>query len=160
MLTAHVDDASFQAYFQQLRKRLGNLEPVMEAIGHTLETRVRERFETRTDPDGKAWAPWAESTLASYPFPGTPAAATEGPGNGRLLDRYGTMLDLLSHDATSNSVRIGFAHEYATYHEFGTERMPRRGLLYSDPETGELGEEDEAAVLEVLSDWINDLARG
>ena len=160
MLTAHVDDASFQAYFQQLRKRLGNLEPVMEAIGHTLETRVRERFETRTDPDGKAWAPWAESTLASYPFPGTPAAAIEGPGNGHLLDRYGTMLDLLSHDATSNSVRIGFAHEYATYHEFGTERMPRRGLMYSDPETGELGNDDEEAVLNVLSGWINDLARG
>lgn len=160
MLTAHVDDAAFQAYFQQLRKRLGNLEPVMDAIGHTVETRVRERFETRTDPDGKAWAPWAESTLASYPFPGTPAAAIEGPGNGRLLDRYGTMLDLLSHDTTSNSVRIGFAHEYATYHEFGTERMPRRGLLYSDPETGELGNDDEEAVLNVLSEWINDLARG
>ncbi len=160
MLTAHVDDAAFQAYFQQLRKRLGNLEPVMDAIGHTVETRVRERFETRTDPDGKAWAPWAESTLASYPFPGTPAATIEGPGNGRLLDRYGTMLDLLSHDATSDSVRVGFAHDYATYHEFGTERMPRRGLLYSNPETGELGDDDEAAVLEVLSDWIDDLARG
>lgn len=159
MLTAHVDDAAFQAYFQRLRKRLANLEPVMETIGHTLETRVRERFESRNDPDGRAWAPWAESTLASYPFPGTPAAAIEGPGNGRLLDRYGTMLDLLSYDAATNSVRVGFAHEYATYHEFGTKRMPRRGLLYSDPETGELGDDDEAAVLDVLSDWIEASAR-
>lgn len=78
-----------------------------------------------------------------------------GPGNGQLLDRYGDMLLSLNHTADSNSAHIGFGQTYATYHEFGTKHMPRRGLLTADPEKGELSKPDEAAVLEVLYDWIN-----
>lgn len=56
------------------------------------------------------------------------------------------MLACLNYQATSASVRIGFAMPYATYHEFGTRHMPRRGMLMSNPETGQLAPNDERTI--------------
>ena len=157
MLTITVDDSAVRAHLQRLNKALGNMEPVMDAIGARLEAQVRNRFATRTDPEGQAWAQWRPATVEGYPYPGSPAAAKDGPGNARLLDRYGTMLDSLNFDATADSVRVGFGQPYATYHEHGTQHMERRGMLLADPDQGTLGKEDEAAVLDVLDVWLTDL---
>lgn len=157
MLTITVDDSAFAATLRQLQARLSDLTPVMEGIGYAIETRVRSRFETRTDPDGRPWSPWAESTREAYPFAGTEAAKAEGPGNARLLDRYGTMLAGLNYQAGPSSVRIGFAMPYSTYHEFGTRHMPRRGMLMSNPETGQLAPEDERTILDLLTQFLGDV---
>lgn len=126
------------------------MHPVMDAIGQTLESSVSRRFETHTDPTGAAWAPWKESTVKSYP---------KG-GNRKLLDRYGHMLDKLTHLAQDDSVMVGFAASVKTkdgmispaiFHEHGTSKMARRGLLTANPDSGELGTEDERTVLDVLN---------
>lgn len=147
MLTITADDKAFRDSLAQLYRGMGNLTPVMQSIGMELESRISGRFESRTDPSGNAWAPWAQSTVDSYP---------DG-GNRRLLDRYGDMLASLSHQADATSVRVGFGQPYATFHEFGTEHMPRRGLLFADPDAGTLGAGDEVAVLDVLEIYLNDL---
>lgn len=133
---------------------MGNLQPVMDSIGQELESRVSGRFETETDPLGRGWAPWAPSTRENYPK----------DGHGRILDRYGDMLRSLNHDADRDSVRVGFGavaskagDAHAVYHEFGTRKMPRRGLLMADPDAGTLGSGDEAAVLDILQVWLADL---
>lgn len=162
MLTITVDHSAFQSYLDKLQRRLGNLTPVMDSIGMEMEGRVSGRFETRTDPQGMAWHPWAPSTKKSYPYADTPASRLppakgrekSGVGNGQVLDRYSDMLGSLTHKAGSNSVRIGFGQPYSAYHEYGTKHMPRRGLLTADPEKGEISKPDEAAVLEVLYDWL------
>ena len=64
------------------------------------------------------------------------------------------MLGSLSHSSDATSVTVGFGNPVATYHEWGTEHMPRRGLLFADPDAGTLGTDDEAAVLDILSSWI------
>lgn len=148
MLTISVNDAAFGSDLARLYKRLGDLTPVMSSIGMELESRISARFETRSDPNGASWAPWAPATVASYP----------DDGNRRLLDRYGKMLEGLSHKADNNSVRVGFDKFYATFHEFGTTHMPRRGLLFAEPNSGALGAGDEAAVLDILSVWLGNLS--
>lgn len=147
MIDITTDDSAFRASLEQLKRRLGNLKPVMQSIGMELESRISGRFESRTDPSGSAWAPWAQSTLDSYP----------DDGNRRLLDRYGDMLASLNHQANATSVRVGFGQTYAAFHEFGTDSMPRRGLLFADPNAGTLAEDDEAAVLDILGMWLTDL---
>ena len=147
MIDIQTDDSAFRASLAQLERRLGNLTPVMQSIGMELESRISGRFESRTDPAGRAWAPWAQSTVDSY----------SDWGNRRLLDRYGDMLASLSHQATANSVRIGFGQPYAAFHEFGTTDMPRRGLLFADPDAGTLGEGDQDAVMDILGVWLNGL---
>ena len=148
MLTITADDKAFRDSLAQLYRGMGNLTPVMQSIGMELESRISGRFESRTDPSGNAWAPWAQSTVDSYP---------DG-GNRRLLDRYGDMLASLSHQADATSVRVGFGQTHAAFHEWGTQHMPRRGLLFADPDAGTLAESDEAAVLDILGVWLDGLA--
>ena len=147
MLTIEVADQGFRAYLQKLDEQLGDLTPVMQSIGMVMESRVSGRFETRTDPSGGSWAAWMPATLATYPE----------DGNRRLLDRYGDMLASLNHRADARSVTIGFGNPVAAYHEWGTEKMARRGMLFDDPNAGTLGAEDEAAVLDVLQQWLGGL---
>lgn len=145
MLGIYINSSdTVRAHLDGLRQRLGDLSEVMAGIGMEMESRVSGRFESRTDPNGDVWEPWAPSTRASYPE----------NGNKRLLDRYGDMLGSLSHSSDATSVTVGFGNPVATYHEWGTEHMPRRGMLFANPDTGTLGTDDEAAVLDILSTWI------
>lgn len=146
MLTIGVSDGSFGVSLRKLYDRLGDLTPLMQGIGMELESRVSERFETRTDPRGSSWASWAPATVATYP----------DDGNRRLLDRYGDMLASLTHEADASSVRVGFGQPYAVFHEWGTKNMPRRGLLLADPDAGTLGEEDGASVLDLITGWLDE----
>lgn len=145
MLTITVDDTAFRQHLAALQDRLVDLTEAMAGIGQEMETRIAGRFETATDPSGTPWAPWAKSTLKSYP----------PDGNHRLLNCTGDMLGHLSWSADAASVRVGFVEPYATYHEFGTRKMPRRGLLFADPETGTLAPADERAVIEILEDFLH-----
>jgi len=144
MLTIAVDDRAFRSYLAELQGRLSDLTPVMQSIGQELETRISARFETETDPNGAAWLPWAESTRKTYPE----------DGNHRILDRYGDMLGSLNWQADAASVRVGFGQPYATYHEWGTKHMPRRGLLFADPDAGTLAAGDERMVIDLLQEWL------
>ena len=154
-LSVEVSSPALDRVLDKLVRGMKNLNPVMDSIGQELESRISGRFESESDPMGQQWAPWAESTRENYP----------ADGNGRILDRYGDMLRSLNHQADSSSVRVGFGavastagDVYAVYHEWGTWKMPRRGLLFADPDQGTLGKEDEAAVLDILDIWVTDLA--
>lgn len=116
-----------------------NMSPVMEAIGMELESRVSNRFETKTDPNGVPWAPWKPSTVKSYP----------NDGNRSLLDRYGDMLLSLTHQSDKDSSIIGFGQHQAEFHDSGTKNMVRRGILTNG--VGTLGSGDEQAVLRLLN---------
>ena len=154
-LTVDVSSKPVTDVLARLLRGMKDLTPVMGSIGQELESRISGRFESESDPLGQKWAPWAPSTKENYPK----------DGNHRILDRYGDMLRSLSHQADSSSVRVGFGavaskagDVYAVYHEWGTWKMPRRGLLMADPDNGTLGPEDEAAVLDILGVWLADLA--
>ena len=145
MLDVRIDDRAFVDYLERIQRRLGDLTPVMQDIGREMEGRVSARFESRTDPWDNSWAPWEPATRESYPE----------DGNRRLLDRYGGMLESLSHSADANSVRVGFGDPVAVYHEWGTKLMARRGMVFGDPDAGTLADEDAAAVLDIISVWLD-----
>ena len=154
-LSVEVNSAALDRVLDKLVRGMKNLYPVMDSIGQKLESQISGRFETQSDPQGQQWAPWAESTRENYP----------ADGHGRILDRYGEMLRSLSQRPDSTSVRVGFGavaskagDVYAVYHEWGTWKMPRRGLLFDDPDQGTLGKGDEAAVLDILDVWVSELA--
>lgn len=151
MLTVTVQSKPVDDLLTKLQARMGNLIPAMQGIGQELNSRISARFETRSDPTGKPWAPWAESTRETYPK----------DGRGLLLERYGDMLKSLNFQADSTSVRVGFGavaskngDVYAAYHEWGTKKMPRRGLLFADPDAGTLAPSDETAVLDIISVFL------
>jgi phage virion morphogenesis protein len=143
-MKVNLHDQGVRDYFNQLLAKVSDLTPVLDGIGMELESRVSGRFETQSDPTGQAWAPWAASTANQYP----------SDGNGTILDRYGDMLLSLSHQASATDVVVGFGQPYATYHEFGTRKMPRRGLLTADPTSGEISQGDQEAILDILAVYL------
>lgn len=153
MLTITVDSKAVSERLAKLKAKTSNLRPAMAGIGQELNSRISARFETRSDPLGNPWAPWADSTRENYPK----------NGRGLVLERYGDMLKSLTFAASESSVVVGFGavaskngDVYATYHEFGTDTMPRRGLLFANPEAGTLAPADETAVLDIISDFLQD----
>jgi phage gpG-like protein len=154
-----VEDTAIQAYMQRLRGRLSNMRPVMEDIGAALESAINIRFDTKQDPSGASWAPLAPSTRKAYARADRRPArggGVEVARRGTLLERTGLMRASLTHEASADQVEIGFGRPYAEWHETGTARMPRRGLLSANPDTGELGADDQATVLELLESYLGD----
>ena len=152
MITITVNDREVRELLAGLYARTADFAPAMTKIGAELETRIRARFETQSDPLGHKWADWAPSTKKSYPGPGT--KSSQGQGNARILDRYGVMLKDIGWEADAISVRVGLAQPYAQYHEYGTQRMPRRGLLFADPNAKTLAPADQRYVLDVIEQHI------
>lgn len=150
MIIIEIDSKSVQDAFDRLVATGRDMTPITHAIGKEMETRIQARFESKTDPDGHPWAPWKPSTVKSYPK----------NGNRKMLDRHGDMLGSLNYQADSNSVSVGFGQPYAKYHEFGTSKMDRRGMLTADPDAGTLGAEDEQAILEVLRKALESSMKG
>ena len=146
LLSVTVSNTAVVDQLSALSQRMGNLSPVMRDIGTGLEREIRKRFASQTDPNGAAWHPLAASTKLNRARTGA---------RGGILEHYGTMLESLGWQASDKSVQVGFTQPYAVYHEFGTSKMPRRGMLFGDPTTGELGATDEALVLDLISDYLS-----
>ncbi|HXH04209.1 MAG TPA: phage virion morphogenesis protein [Candidatus Competibacteraceae bacterium] len=142
MIRIDIDDREVRQALKQLARRVADMTPAMRAIGQEMETRIATRFETRRDPAGRPWAPLR------------PATEKAKKGRGAILYRTGELLDSRTHRAGPFEVAVGFGKPYAAYHEFGTRKMPRRGLLMADPQAGTLGEEDRRAILEILADYL------
>lgn len=155
MIEVTANTQPFESALDQLQRRLANLRQPMRDIGQALETSIRTRRETQTDPNGNRWAEWSDSYRASYSRP----RAGESTPRGKLLERTGDMWSEtgLTWSATDKTVRVGFSQLYATFHELGApaRNMPRRGLLFADPDSGTLGAQEEDAVLDVLEKWLS-----
>jgi phage virion morphogenesis protein len=144
VLTLTVDDSEVMDYLNQLRAKLDDLTPVYDAIGQRLVEHISMRFENEADPSGTPWKSLSPATWATYPE----------NGNRRILDRYGDMLKSLNHQADASAVTVGFGVPYAAYHEFGTNKMPRRGLLFADPVSRTLADDDRETILDILDEYL------
>ena len=144
-LTVNVDSATLRVVLDRLYQTTTDMSPIMSAVGMEMESRISGRFESQTDPLGGKWLPWKESTVQSYP---------KG-GNKRLLDCFGDMLESLNHSFDDRSATVGFGDPKAAYHEWGTEHMERRGMIFADPEVGTLSPDDERALQKVVEMLLN-----
>jgi phage virion morphogenesis protein len=145
MITLTVNDTLVQARLHELTARMSNLSPAMDAIGQRLEAKISNRFEARRDPLGNAWAPWKPSTAKSYPK----------DGNRNILDRYADLLKTThTVDDGGTSVRVGLGASYGYFHEYGTKKMVRRGILFADPVQRTLAPADQADVLDIISRFL------
>lgn len=134
-----------------LKGRAVNQRPAWDLIGAGLVANADKRFETKMDPTGTPWAPWADSTKR----------ARQKSGRGTLLELTRMMRASLNHQAQEDGVVVGLGRSYAPYHETGTRnkdespRMPRRGMLLASLEPPTLGREDRQFVLDTLMEFLH-----
>ncbi|MBL8471355.1 MAG: phage virion morphogenesis protein [Rhodocyclaceae bacterium] len=162
-LTVTIADAGVDAALARLAGRIADPSEVLDAIGAALEARVQIRFERKVDPAGQEWEPLGAGTRAAYDKQDKVRDRKGGQKTvrrGTLLERSGRMLASLSHLVAGAAVDVGFGVPYAQYHETGTEDdrgdpvLPRRGMLTADPDTGELGADDAAALVDMIDQFL------
>jgi phage gpG-like protein len=66
MSAIEVQSAAVTAAFNALGARIGDLSPVLMALGDDIVERTKQRFATATGPDGTPWLPNTQATLMAY----------------------------------------------------------------------------------------------
>ena len=148
-----------------------DLSPVMQEIGESLAESTQQRFSTSTGPDGKRWAPLAQSTVLARLGKISGAYAKKSgklssKGGGavmgmRPLVETGILQDTIRYQLIDGGagVEIGtnrFAGEWdagAAVHQFGS----RDGLIPARPFLG-LSGDDQAEVLDILGRFLDEAA--
>lgn len=146
-LTIEVTGFEFISRLERAAARLERPVELMQHIGATLESNIAQRFISKTDPAGNPWQSLAASTLAKK----------KGVGSLLELSGHGKKIQ---YNAGDNFVEVGSDERYMGFHETGTKRMPRRGFLTADWQTGTLGHQDELDVLAAIDAYLNDLGLG
>lgn len=122
-----VEDAAVQAGLANLRATLGNMQPVLDAIGGRLVNLARDGFTREQAPDGTPWQPLAASTRRSR--------ARRGNWPGPILRVSGNLFNSLVWKAEMESLEIGAGGNasgaYAAIQQLGGRvlRPMRRGVL-------------------------------
>lgn len=148
---------------------------LMQAIAAQMELNVNARFDSKTDPSGKPWAPISPMTAKIYaitrggerrPTSADWRALRNGDVQpaampGSLLERTRHFRGSLRADAFDNTAEVGFSRTVGkgwalgALHEFGTKSMPARRLLTADPETGTLGQGDIDDIEALVGDYLD-----
>lgn len=162
--TIDSNSAAIAAALRRAAQEIADTTPLMAAIGQRLESNISERFDTKTDPAGKAWAPYKAISAAIH------KARTGKDISGSLLERTGIMRGGIEHHASAGQVEVGLTAPYAAFHEFGTSprgkkgggAIPRRGMVFGAVSgqgqgaqlTQALSAGDEVAVIAIIQSHI------
>lgn len=106
--------------------RARNMRPVLAEIGDDMIESTKQRFTTATAPDGSAWAPNSESTMARYSenfarkkngeFTKANAAKIAGK---KPLTQGGHLGNRITYQLGDGTVSIGSSMVYAATQQFG-----------------------------------------
>lgn len=102
---------------RKLRRLADSLDTrgILDESGAVLFQRIRKRFLDQKDPDGQTWIPSRASLRRS--------------GGGTLYDTGRLFRSIQLYASSGNTRAIGTNVPYASIHNFGTSRLPRRQFL-------------------------------
>lgn len=128
MITANLNDVI--AEMDAMVGRIHENAPFLEAVGQRETERVQERIrDSKIDPMGERWAPWAPATLWERQHKGNEAL-------GLLFDEGDLLLSIHPEvRALVDTVEIGSNLPYAKDLQDGTYRMPAREYLGWEPDS-------------------------
>lgn len=95
-----LEDKEVKELFQNLKKKLGNLTPVMKSVGETIRTSVVKNFEVGGRP---RWKPSHRAVME----------------HGQTLVRTGRLRNSISVKAFPDRALVGTNVKYAAIHQFG-----------------------------------------
>lgn len=147
-IDVHEQLTEVNATLSEIYQRLdGGLTPLMQAIGAIVENSTRERFSTKTAPDGVSWDSLRPSTLVIK------------KGRGSLMVDRGDLMRSITHHATAVSIEVGTDRPYGKYLQTGTKNSDGSERMVARPFLG-LSEDDFTDIRELLNDFLEDLTDG
>jgi phage virion morphogenesis protein len=160
-------DEAIVAALDRVIAALENPAPMYERMGGFMERAVQARFDSKTAPDGSAWAPLSPTTIAIYGSDWFKALNPEFKDGipGTLLERTRLLRESVSYNFGEDFLEVGTSRKVGAWqigllHETGTRKMPARRLLTKNPDTGELGDADAAGLLRIIDGFISGALAG
>lgn len=138
MIQVDYNDAEARKLLNELRDRMGNIEPVMDAVGQVYLSGVLQRFVDQKAPDGTPWKPLSPVTLDRRRKKGRGA---------QILRDTGRLMNSLSYKTSGNTVTVFTNVKYAGTHQYGFKKIPARPFLG-------INDADNDAVLEVMNGYL------
>jgi phage virion morphogenesis protein len=141
-----LDSRQVTEALQQLLARIDNVDPALEEIGEYLIFSTKQRFTSKTAPDGSLWPDNSPLTQA-----------LKGR-NDPLRGESGRLGNEIFYQVQGGELVVGSPMEYAAMQHFGGTRAKFPHLWGDIPARPFLGvsDDDEEAVLEVLSSYLLD----
>lgn len=118
-----------------------NTGQLLAEIGAEEEGQIKERFESKQDPDGDKWDPWSEKYRKRQ--------ALKNPGASILMGKNARLQESVTFETTSYGIVWGSALIYARVHQEGYEEknIPARAYLG-------IGGEDEFLIGETVESFM------
>lgn len=151
MIEVEINDQSSRDLINELKRRMGNLTPVMEAVGQIIQSGTQQRFVDQQAPDGSPWAALSPLTLERRRKAGRGA---------QILRDTGRLMNSISYKVAGDSVKVFTNVVYAGTHQLGARQGDYRasppipwGNVPARPFMG-YSASDEDAVLEILQGYL------
>lgn len=120
----------------QLGRKARNPEGGLRNIGEALLKITRQRFESQSDPDGKAWAPHSKLTQA-----------IRGAGKS-ILRKSGRLMRSINYNVSGRVLRLGpHAPPYDAVQQFGATIRPKKGKALAIPIPARRGGRNKAGFI-------------
>lgn len=167
MLTYTLEDVFAQSVLRRVAARLGNITPVLKAIGEMETESTKRRFDLSIGPDGRRWAPNTELTILEYlgAYKGsyTKTGKLSAKGAARAIAKKPLIGETRSLSSTINwqldgdSVLIGSPMVQASVQQFGAKAHEFGPAPWGDiparPYLG-VGFADERDILDLLQSFL------
>lgn len=173
MFSIEVTDSGVRSRLEQLSIRVGNMRPIMQAIGEDIMARSKERFSTSTGPDGIRWKSNARSTIEAFLAKrsgfgkrginkkGIALAISKKP----LIGASGDLSRQFHVTADNSSVSVANSMVYAAMQQFGGKKSEFRNLWGDIParpflpitSSGNLYPAERASILDSLNKYFSNI---
>lgn len=164
--TVTVEDAQVKAALARMRQKVGDLGPVLKAIGEDLVASTKQRFATATSPDGSPWEANSQVTISRYlglsrgnfnkdgslSKKGEARQASKKP----LTGETGALAQQIHYRVTGNVLEVGSTMEYAAMQQFGGRKSDFPNLWGDIPARPFLGlsAADISDIEETIGDYL------
>lgn len=154
MIEVEMNASALSAALQRLLNQTGNISPALNQIGQQLLKSTRQRFATKTAPDGTRWE---DNSLLTRIRKGR---------NDPLIGRggaHGGLVGSFSPKVNANTLTIGTSKEYAAVQHFGARQgqfgkssrntpLPW-GNIPARPFLG-ISEQDSVEILDIIKEHL------
>jgi phage virion morphogenesis protein len=154
MIEVEIDDQAARDLLNELKTRMGDLTPVLEAVGGIMQSGTQQRFVDQQAPDGTPWAALSQVTLDRR---------RQGGRGAEILRDTGRLMNSISYRVAGDSVSVFTNVIYAGTHQSGASKgaygVNRRGspipwgTIPARPFLG-YNQADNDAVLEILNGYL------
>lgn len=139
MLSLRFNANQSRNYLNELIKKIQNLTPALHEIGQLMVASTDENFQKEQNIYGVKWKA------------NTPATLHYKASRGfimKVLQRRGMLRSSIQYRIENDSVSVGTNLPYGAYHQYGTNRLPKREFLG-------VSRQDQKEIVAILEDYLD-----